>query len=662
MSQSTPTAVTKRKVMGRMDAGSSDSPSSSVTPNARPRIVRAQHGYSSPSLSNQVTPTAARPTPGTGRARVDMSAFASPSSTASSPAMSPSLSARPMSASSSTSTTITARLSAQSPTVRSTPTFHARSGSTVGVSTSSYKLGEARIDAAIDPNLASLRSPKIRARNGSVDFGTPSPSVASPSVRASASSQLAPSAPLRSPLPRADQSPFQKPSTPSTSTRPTASIPPRAHLSPQRSQVTLDRAAATTKTRAPSPNPSAASQSFTATTSAHQTSPAKPRPVTHNSEPILSARQASIPVPLPTAAKVAEPTRDLNSSNASAALSDNSAVYAISPSESRGLSNVGAATRLEPGSAMTTGRAGLRPAPALQRAALPPSFMDLASAIAPLSPSAEHRTSFGSSALSALSAAQPLSPSSETPRSPSEVGEAEEARVHRKLLDLEITNKSLLAINSALEVTKLKQAKEIRELKRRLRDGRGLPTAAAPRDSAASTVFSDEDDLSDTDDDDNLLVKEDPELEAAHQRCKDLVDHMVDQARKAILAEYDEPENTGGKVLHPAELEEMQRELDEEGNDTEADTTVATDLLDTSMTFDRSTGDISKDEQLPSSSSLKFSQENLVDGSSASSSSLGATSLVQGVSLEAKAPSLMTLHPDSAYGRNPPLHGDVSID
>lgn len=317
---------------------------------------------------------------------------------------------------------------------------------------------------------------------------------------------------------------------------------------------------------------------------------------------------------------------------------------------------------------MTTGRAGLRPTPALQRAALPPSFMDLATAVAPLSPNAEHRSSFGSSALSALSAAQPLSPSSETPRSPSEVGEAEEARVHRKLLDLEITNKSLLAINSALEVTKLKQAKEIRELKRRLRDGRGLPTAAAPRDSAASAIFSDEDDLTDSEDDDDiLLVKEDPELEAAHQRCKDLVDHMVEQARKAILAEYDEPENTGGKVLHPAELEEMQRQMDDDGNDTEADTTVATDLLDTSMTFDRSSADISKDDNsLPSSSSLKFSpdadQENPVDVPSASPSSLAASTSIQGVNSEANPASHVGLHPDSAYGRNPPLHGDVSID
>lgn len=312
---------------------------------------------------------------------------------------------------------------------------------------------------------------------------------------------------------------------------------------------------------------------------------------------------------------------------------------------------------------MTTGRAALRPSPALQRSAMPPSFMDLASIIAPVRPVPEQRGSFASSTFSAQSASQPLSPSSETPRSPSEAGEAEEARIHRKLLDLEITNKSLLAINSALEVTKLKQAKEIRELKRRLREGRGLSVGPSSRDSAGA-IFSDDEDLeTESDDDDEFLVREDPELEAAHQRCKDLVDRMVDQARKAILAEYEEPEGTGGKVLHPAELEEMQREM-EEGNDTEADTTIATDLLETYMTFDHSSGDTSKDDGLPTSSSLKFSDDKVLNGQVVSaSSSIRATDSVQHSDSEKSLNhSNSGLHPDSAYGANPPLHGDVSID
>ncbi|KAJ6483911.1 hypothetical protein DFH09DRAFT_1378119 [Mycena vulgaris] len=47
-----------------------------------------------------------------------------------------------------------------------------------------------------------------------------------------------------------------------------------------------------------------------------------------------------------------------------------------------------------------------------------------------------------------------------------------EAKSVRKIADLEITNRSLLAINTSLEQTKHRQAKEIRELRRKLRESR----------------------------------------------------------------------------------------------------------------------------------------------------------------------------------------------
>ncbi|SPO26661.1 uncharacterized protein UTRI_03952_B [Ustilago trichophora] len=663
MSQSTPTATTKRKVMARIDSAPVESPSSSMTPNARPRIVRAHHGYSSPSLSNSATPTATRPTPGTGRARVDMSAFASPSSAASSPAMSPSVSSRPKSAVSAGPSTITARLSAPSPTVRSTPTFHARSGSTVGASTSSFRLADVRNDAPVDANLASLRSPKLRARNGSVDLSA-SPSIVSPSTRISANSQLSASMSLRSPIPRADQSQFQKPSNPSTSARTASAIPARHLLSPQRSQETLDRGAPTPKSRSPSPVLPAPAIAGAGPASAQHLSPAKQAPVyTQHTEPVVPDRQASMPVAVPTALSTLESTRAFNVPNGFSAPTEDQSIYAISPSEYRPAGNAGAGIRFEQGTPMTTGRASLRPGPALQqRSAMPPSFMDLAST-ASSRPTVEQRTSFASSTFSAHSASQPLSPSSETPRSPSETGEAEEARVHRKLLDLEITNKSLLAINSALEVTKMKQAREIRELKRRLREGRGL--AITSRDSSSGGgggggggggMFSDDEYLEtesdeDNEDEDEYLVREDPELEALHQRCKNLVDSMVEQARKAILSEYEASESTGGKVLHPAELEEMQREMED------ADTTVATDVMESSMTFDDNhgmDGDASKaeDDLLPKSSSLKFEDDD--SGASANFASRDSSQIL-------KDSSSSGLHPNSAYTNNP-LLADVSID
>ncbi|SPO26363.1 uncharacterized protein UTRI_03952 [Ustilago trichophora] len=658
MSHSTPTATTKRKVMGRIDSAPVESPSSSVTPNARPRIVRAHHGYSSPSLSNSATPTATRPTPGTGRARVDMSAFASPSSAANSPAMSPSVSSRPKSAASAGPSTITARLSAPSPTIRSTPTFHARSGSTVGASASSFRLADVRNDAPVDANLVSLRSPKLRARNGSVDLSA-STSVASPSTRFSASSQLSASTSLRSPVPRADQSQFQKPSNPSTSARPASAIPARHLLSPQRSQETLDRSALLPKSRSPSPVLPAPAVADAGPASAQQMSPSKQiSTFPQHPEPLVPDRQASIPVAVPTALRTAESTRAFNVANAFNTSIDDQSIYAISPSEYRPVGNAGSGNRFEQTTSMTTGRASLRPGPSLQRSAMPPSFMDLANVIAPSRPAVEQRASFASSTFSAHSVSQPLSPSSETPRSPSETGEAEEARVHRKLLDLEITNKSLLAINSALEVTKMKQAREIRELKRRLREGRGLSVVATtsrdPSGGGGNGIFSDDEDLetdsdeNDDDDDEFMVRKEDPELEAAHQRCKNLVDSMVEQARKAILAEYEGPENTGGKVLHPAELEEMQREMDEE-----ADTTIATDLLESSMTFDDNLehehvedGDTSRNhDHLPSSSSLNFAMSHKIDH------------------VDLLNPNTLSdLHSISAIDTNFPSLADVSID
>lgn len=513
MSQSTPTALTKRKVMARMDAGPSESPCSSVTPNPRPRIVRAQHGYSSPSLS---TPTASRPIPGSGRARVDMSAFASPSPAASSPAMSPCISGRPLSASSAASATITARLSTASPSLRSTPTLHARSGSIVGSSASSYQLTQARTDGPVDPNLAPLRSPKIRGAKGSVDL-TASTAIASANASLSGSLQLADSVSLTSPapVPGADESRFQKPATPSSA------LPARHLLFPQGSQQTLQGGALIPKSRSPEPVLPAPSLPNHAAPGLLQLSPSKQVPSHHSSEPLLLDRQASIAV------------------------------------------RVSASV-------------------------------------------AEERHRLASNSFSSYSANVPLSCSSERPPSPSDVGEAQEARVHRKLLDLEITNKSLMAINSALEVSKLKQAKEIRQLKRRLRDGRGLLLVPASRDCTPTARLSDDEHFeTDSDEDEDGLIRDDVELQDAYQRCKNLVDDMLQHARNAILHLHLQSQNTPGKVLHPLEVQERQRQLQQD-HDTEPHTTLPTDPLETSISFDQSIPDTSTKFGMTSNSSLEF--------------------------------------------------------
>lgn len=64
-----------------------------------------------------------------------------------------------------------------------------------------------------------------------------------------------------------------------------------------------------------------------------------------------------------------------------------------------------------------------------------------------------------------------------------------------QILDLEISNASLLAINVTLEKTKLKQSSEIRDLKRRLRDRSYAPPLSSPSLLAsldASSQYSDQ--------------------------------------------------------------------------------------------------------------------------------------------------------------------------
>ncbi|KAF9074887.1 hypothetical protein BDP27DRAFT_88762 [Rhodocollybia butyracea] len=107
-----------------------------------------------------------------------------------------------------------------------------------------------------------------------------------------------------------------------------------------------------------------------------------------------------------------------------------------------------------------------------------------------------------------------------------------EAKVNRKIADLEITNRSLLAINSTLEATKHRQAKEIRELRRKLRESRLiLPPhtfrAVTSKDSDV-VVLDDEDD--DDEDEDEDAGKEDQ----AYMRIRIRLDEMIESAKTAL--------------------------------------------------------------------------------------------------------------------------------
>ncbi|KAJ9083788.1 hypothetical protein DSO57_1031204 [Entomophthora muscae] len=112
---------------------------------------------------------------------------------------------------------------------------------------------------------------------------------------------------------------------------------------------------------------------------------------------------------------------------------------------------------------------------------------------------------------------------------------AVEARVNRKILDLEISNKSLLAVNQILESKVHKQRSELEALKR---DIMKLNTGS-PLEPSQSKV-EDEPDCSDDD-----------ECEQQFTRIISRFDTLIAEGRQAL--EY-KPPASGGRVLLPSAL------------------------------------------------------------------------------------------------------------
>ncbi|KAH9463434.1 hypothetical protein Pst134EA_015517 [Puccinia striiformis f. sp. tritici] len=152
------------------------------------------------------------------------------------------------------------------------------------------------------------------------------------------------------------------------------------------------------------------------------------------------------------------------------------------------------------------------------------------------------------------------------------------ARVNRKILDLEISNASLLAINGALERTKVKQQTEIRKLKGKLTPrlaGAGeagstvSETGSTSSSSNTSTLLNQllispsvDDDNEDVDLD--TLVSEDPQF----MEIIKSIESLINQAHNAIAfnpasAIVDGGAEAGGtiktKVLNPFQIELIRR-------------------------------------------------------------------------------------------------------
>ena len=138
-----------------------------------------------------------------------------------------------------------------------------------------------------------------------------------------------------------------------------------------------------------------------------------------------------------------------------------------------------------------------------------------------------------------------------------------DARHARKLLDLEISNKSLLAINATLESSKVKLTKQLRELRHNMMVGK--TNSEANHEEISGSIRTSLDELlhpmSGANKKDSLGVEvlriytqQDQETDTIYRRCCAKIDELLKEARSAILAKPVLDAAPGGKILHPSEL------------------------------------------------------------------------------------------------------------
>jgi len=122
--------------------------------------------------------------------------------------------------------------------------------------------------------------------------------------------------------------------------------------------------------------------------------------------------------------------------------------------------------------------------------------------------------------------------------------------------DLEITNRSLLAINATLEATKRRQAHEIRELRRKLRESRLALPPCAFRAIKSSLGPEDAADDEDTDEDDGESDGDGDEHNATFNRVKGILEGLLESGRRALRTETKdfERQTSAVKVLSADEV------------------------------------------------------------------------------------------------------------
>lgn len=145
---------------------------------------------------------------------------------------------------------------------------------------------------------------------------------------------------------------------------------------------------------------------------------------------------------------------------------------------------------------------------------------------------------------------------------------------------MEITNRSLLVINASLEATKHKQAKEIYELRRKLRESRLILPPRAYK-AVTSSDPADEDD-EDEDDPEGASDSEETEGDETYKRIKMILDRLLVTGKAALetrTEDFSGRTTSTAKVLSPQEQRDYHGTTETDQDDGEHIATEEDDTL-----------------------------------------------------------------------------------
>lgn len=145
----------------------------------------------------------------------------------------------------------------------------------------------------------------------------------------------------------------------------------------------------------------------------------------------------------------------------------------------------------------------------------------------------------------------------------------------RQIADLEITNKSLMAINLSLEAAKNRQAKEIRDLRRKLRESILVlppPAYRAAKSSLSPEANADaEEEEEDDEDEDEAQAAVEGTNDEAYRRVRSMLEALIESGRKALETKPDDFRTSGVGVTKVLSEEEARTWRGEDVSFTERD-------------------------------------------------------------------------------------------